>query len=56
MLLTANERRENHSFENLLRTHVLDSALDKGYAAMAADVDRESEAREWVSGFARCNS
>lgn len=34
--------------EDLLRPHVLDTSLDAGYKAMAADQVRESEAMEWV--------
>jgi hypothetical protein len=33
--------------ENLLRPHVLDTALDDGYRAMAQEKDREIEAQEW---------
>jgi hypothetical protein len=33
--------------EDLVRPHVLDSALDDGYRAMAADKDRETDAAQW---------
>ena len=33
--------------EDLLRPHVLDTCLDDGYRAMAADAARELEAHEW---------
>lgn len=37
--------------EELVRPHVLDTALDDGYRAMAADTEREEEARAWVEGL-----
>ena len=37
---------------NLLRPHVLDTSLDAGYKAMAADQVRESEAMDWVNALA----
>ena len=39
--------------ENLLRPHVLDTALDEAYRAMAADTARETEAGEWVNALAK---
>ncbi|MGS6154445.1 hypothetical protein ACVFZB_23915 [Escherichia coli] len=38
--------------EDLLRPHVVDSSLDDGYRAMAADKVRESEAMEWCNALA----
>lgn len=38
--------------EDLLRPHVLDSDLDEGYRAMAADHEREAEALEWCNALA----
>lgn len=38
--------------EDVLRPHVLDQGLDEGYAAMAADAEREEEARQWCAGLA----
>jgi hypothetical protein len=38
--------------EDLLRPHVTDTALDKGYQAMAADTAREDEAQQWCNGLA----
>jgi hypothetical protein len=38
--------------EDLLRPHVLDTSLDAGYKAMAADQVRESEAMDWVNALA----
>ncbi len=35
--------------EGLLRPHVLDTALDDGYKAMAADQEREAEAEAWCA-------
>ena len=37
--------------EALARPHVLDTALDEGYAAMSLDREREKEASEWVNGL-----
>lgn len=36
--------------ENSLLLHVVDSTLDDGYQAMAADRERETEAIEWTNG------
>lgn len=38
--------------EGLLRPHVLDTSLDAGYRAMAADNAREAEAQDWCNGLA----
>lgn len=35
----------------LARPHVLDTALDAGYAAMHSDKVREQEASEWINGL-----
>lgn len=45
------KRRMSQFIENLVKPHVLDTALDDGYRAMAADTDREAEAQEWASGL-----
>ncbi len=37
--------------ESLARPHVLDTALDDGYAAMSRDLDREKEATQWINGL-----
>lgn len=47
---TVGKRRISQFIENLVRPHVVDTALDEGYKAMAADKARETEAMEW------CNS
>ena len=39
--------------EDLLRPHVLDTALDEGYRAMAADAEREAEAQAWGNALAK---
>jgi hypothetical protein len=39
--------------EDLLRPHVLDTSLDDGYCAMAADATRETEAQEWCNALAK---
>ncbi len=44
--------RMSQFIEALVRPHVLDTTLDNGYRAMAADEARESEAEEWCNGLA----
>lgn len=41
----------SHFLESLARPHVLDTALDEGYAAMSGDESREKEASEWINGL-----
>jgi predicted CopG family antitoxin len=48
---TVGKRRMSQFIEDLLKPHVLDTALDAGYRAMAADVEREAEAQAWVNGL-----
>lgn len=49
---TVGKRRMSQFIEDLLRPYVLDSSLDEGYRAMAADQERESEASAWCNGLA----
>lgn len=38
--------------EDLARPHVLDNhELNNGYKAMAKDINREKEAKEWIEGL-----
>jgi predicted CopG family antitoxin len=46
-------RNMSQFIEDLLRPHVLDTSLDAGYQAMAADADREAEAQEWCNALAK---
>lgn len=46
------KRRMSQFIEDLLRPHVLDTSLDDGYKAMAADKSREIEAQEWSNALA----
>ncbi len=46
------KHRISQFIENLVKPHVLDTALDDGYKAMAADKEREAEAREWCNALA----
>jgi predicted CopG family antitoxin len=46
------KRRISQFIEDLLRPHVLDSALDAGYRAMAEDSVRETEAMQWCNAVA----
>lgn len=50
---TIGRRRMSQFIEDLLRPHVMDSTLDVGYAAMAADGEREAEAIVWCNALAR---
>lgn len=45
------KRRMSQFIEDLIRPHVVDTALDDGYRAMAADTAREEEAQEWCNGL-----
>lgn len=49
---TIGKRRMSQFIEDLLRPHVLDTALDDGYQAMAADTVREAEAHAWCNALA----
>ena len=49
---TIGKRRMSQFIEDLLRPHVMDTALDDGYRAMAADKEREVEALEWCNAIA----
>jgi hypothetical protein len=46
------KRRMSQFIEDLVRPHVVDTALDAGYQAMAADRVREAEAVEWSNALA----
>ena len=46
------KRKMSQFIEDLLRPHVMDSNLDEGYRAMAADSEREQQAMEWTNGIA----
>jgi len=50
---TVGKRQMSQFIEDLLRPHVLDTALDDGYRAMAADAVREEEAQEWCNALAK---
>jgi hypothetical protein len=45
------KRRISQFIEDLVRPHVLDTSLDDGYRAMAADKEREVEALEWCNAL-----
>ena len=49
---TIGKRRISQFIEDLVRPHVVDTALDAGYQAMAADTERETEAQEWCNALA----
>jgi predicted CopG family antitoxin len=48
---TVGKRRMSQFIENLVKPHVLDTTLDDGYRAMAADTEREMEAQAWTNGL-----
>lgn len=50
---TIGKRQISQFIEDLLRPHVMDTALDEGYRAMAADTAREADAQEWSNAFAK---
>lgn len=50
---TVGKRRISRFIEDLVRPHVLDTSLDDGYRAMAADRERETEAGEWSNALTR---
>lgn len=45
------KRRMSQFIEDLVRPHVLDTALDDGYRAMASDRAREAEAMDWSNSL-----
>ena len=47
------KRRISQFIEDLVKPHVLDTALDAGYRAMAADAEREVEALQWCNALAQ---
>lgn len=49
---TVGKRRMSQFIEDLLRPLVVDTSLDDGYRAMAADKARESGAMEWCNALA----
>lgn len=50
---TVGKRRMSQFIEDLLRPHVLDTALDEGYRAMSVDKDRETQAQDWCNALAK---
>ena len=48
---TVGKRHMSRFIEDLLRPHVLDTALDDGYKAMAADQEREADALVWCNAL-----
>lgn len=50
---TIGKRRMSQFIEDLLRPHVMDTTLDDGYRAMAADKEREADATVWINALAK---
>ena len=50
---TIGKRRMSQFIEDLLRPHVLSSAQDDGYKAMAADQEREADAAAWCNALSK---
>ena len=48
---TVGTREMSQFIEDILRPHVLDTALDDGYRAMAQDKNREIGAQEWCTAL-----
>ena len=53
LLRTIGKRRMSQFIEDLLRPHVLTTALDDGYKAMAEDQEREVDAVQWCNALAK---
>lgn len=53
LYLAIGKLRMSQFIENLLSPHVMDSAMDEGYRAMASDKQREAEAMEWTRALAK---
>ncbi len=49
---TVGKRKISQFIEDLVRPHVMDTNMDDGYKAMAADKGREVEAMEWCNALA----
>ena len=49
----AGRRKMSQFIEDLIRPHMLETTLDDGYRAMAADKAREAEAMEWCNALAK---
>lgn len=45
------KRRMSQFIEDLVRPYVVDTSLDDGYRAMAADKGREAQAMEWCNAL-----
>ena len=45
------KRRMSQFIEDLVRPYVVDTSLDDGYKAMAADKEREAQATEWCNAL-----
>ncbi|WP_339057745.1 addiction module antitoxin [Candidatus Regiella endosymbiont of Tuberolachnus salignus] len=50
---TIGRGRMSQFIEGLVRPLVLDTVLDDGYKAMAADKGREAEAQEWCNALVK---
>jgi len=48
---TVGQHKISQFIENLVRSHVLDTALEESYRAMAADEEYEAEAQEWCNAL-----
>lgn len=48
---TVAKRKMSQFIEDLLKPLVLDSSLDGGYRAMAADKQREKQAAQWCNAL-----
>lgn len=51
LLAVVGKRRISRFLSDLARPHVTGQNLAVGYAAMAADAEREQEAEEWTEGL-----
>jgi predicted CopG family antitoxin len=45
------KRRMSQFISDVLRPHVSEQSLEAGYRAMADDLEREQDAREWIEAL-----
>lgn len=51
LLAVVGKRKISRFISDIVRPHVVQSYLEEGYKAMAADEEREAEAKEWVNAY-----
>jgi predicted CopG family antitoxin len=51
LLAVIGKRKMSKYISDLVRPYVLEEAMEAGYQAMAADKEREAEAKEWINAY-----